>query len=60
MYYKPHNMKRDIKSFEADEDVSRMLERAKKDGIKTGFICNAALREYLRAKGYARKKDTAN
>lgn len=51
-------MKRAIKSFEADKDVERMLERATtQDGIKLGHICNEAIRRYLRNAGYARKKD---
>lgn len=59
MYYNHYTMKRAIKSFEAEEDVSRMLERATKGGIKLGFLCNQALRKFLTSKGYARKKDIA-
>jgi hypothetical protein len=50
-------MKRAIKTFEADEDVERMLERAARGGVKLKFLCNEALRRHLREKGYARKKD---
>lgn len=54
-------MKRAIKSFEADKDVLRMLERATgRDGIKLGHICNEAVRRYLHNAGYARKKDCKN
>lgn len=52
-------MKRQIKSFEADADVQRMLRRARAEGAKLGGICNEALRRFLREKGYARKKDLA-
>lgn len=48
---------RNIKSFEPDEDVARMLERARADGIKLKHIVNNSLRNWLQAKGYARKKD---
>jgi hypothetical protein len=52
------HMRRNIKSFEPDEDVARMLERAtQKDGIKLTHLCNRALRQHLRNLGYARKKD---
>jgi hypothetical protein len=50
-------MKRTIKSFEPDEDVLRMLERTRRDGIKLTFLVNEALRRLLTSKGYARKKD---
>ena len=50
-------MKRPIKSFEADEDVRRMLDRAARDGMKLGKVCNEAVRVFLHEKGYARKKD---
>lgn len=50
-------MKRNIKSFEADPDVNRMLIRAQRKGIKLGKICNKALRAFLRDKGYAKKRD---
>lgn len=50
-------MKRNIKSFESDADVFRMIERASRDGIKLTHICNTAVREWLTKKGYARKKD---
>ena len=52
-------MTRNIKSFEADDDVYRMLERASRDGIKLTHILNNAAREWLTRKGYARKKDLA-
>lgn len=52
-------MTRNIKSFEADPDVFRMLERAAKDGIKLTHILNNATRDWLIKKGYARKKDLA-
>lgn len=51
------HMKRTIKSFEPDEDVLRMLERTRRDGIKLTFLVNEALRRLLTSKGYARKKD---
>jgi hypothetical protein len=51
--------KRNIKTFEPDLDVARMLERAEAGGIKLKFICNSALRKYLTSAGYARKKDLA-
>lgn len=57
MYYNHYTMKRAIKTFEAEEDVERMLKRAAEAGIKLGFLCNQALRKHLREKGYARKKD---
>ena len=50
-------MKRAIRSFEAKPDVQRMLDRAARDGIKLGLLCNKALRVLLRERGYARKKD---
>jgi hypothetical protein len=64
--------KRPMKSFEADPDVGRMLERAcwatiQRSGVKlkvpSGLslkvVCNEALRAWLTAKGYARKKELA-
>lgn len=59
MYYNHYMVKRPIKSFEADKDVERMLARATREGIRLGFLCNEALRRYLRDKGFARKKDLA-
>ena len=50
-------MKRNIKTFEPDEDVARMLDRASKEGIRLSHILNNATREWLVKKGYARKKD---
>jgi hypothetical protein len=52
-------MKRNIKTFEPDDDVARMLERASQNGIKLSHILNCAARAWLREKGYARKKDVA-
>lgn len=52
-------MKRNIKSFEPDDDVSRMLDRAIKDGIRVTHVLNQAAREWLVKKGYARKKEQA-
>lgn len=49
--------KRNIKSFEPEKDVSTMLDRAFKDGIKLSHILNNATREWLIKKGYARKKE---
>ena len=46
-----------MQSFQADPDVLRMLERARKDGTSLAWICNKACREWLTEKGYARKKD---
>jgi hypothetical protein len=46
-----------IKSFEPEDDVLRMLERASADGIRLGHMVNTSLREWLTKKGYARKKD---
>jgi len=51
--------RRRITSFEPAEDVERMLDRARKSGIKLGFFCNEALRSYLIHKGFAGKKDLA-
>lgn len=48
---------RDIRSFEAEQDVGRMLDRANDRGVKTVFLCNKALRKLLTDMGYARKKD---
>lgn len=50
-------MRRTIKSFEPDEDVARMLQRANADGFRLTSILNKAAREWLTKKGYARKKD---
>jgi hypothetical protein len=50
-------VKRIIKTFEPEEDVIRMLDRACRDGIKLSHILNNAARCWLRDKGYARKKD---
>ncbi|HEX7652340.1 MAG TPA: hypothetical protein VF607_02465 [Verrucomicrobiae bacterium] len=50
-------MKRSIKSFEADEDVARMLTRAMDGGVKLTFLCNVALRRLLTERGFAGKKD---
>lgn len=52
-------MKRNIKTFEPENDVSRMLERASKDGIKLKHVINSACRAWLTKQGYARKKDLA-
>jgi len=49
--------KRDIRSFEPDDDVARMLARASLDGVKLGHLVNMGLRKILTEKGYARKKD---
>lgn len=51
--------KRPMRSFEADDDVERMLKRAKRKHINIVWICNTAVRKYLIEKGYARKKDLA-
>jgi hypothetical protein len=57
-YYMSYSMnKRNIKSFEPSEDVARMLERARRDGIKTTHILNNACREWLTKNGFARKKE---
>ena len=53
------HMKRDIRSFEAEADVAKMLNRAKADGIKQTFLINEALRHYLTVKGFSRKRDLA-
>ena len=50
-------MKRMIKTFEADEDVARMLNRATGHGIKLTYLCNEALRRLLIERGFAGKKD---
>jgi len=49
-------LKRDIKTFEPDKDVRLMLNKARRYGIKLGFLCNAALRAYLPTKGYGPQK----
>lgn len=62
VYYNNASMNkqpRAILSFEAEADVARMIARARKEGIKLGFLCNAALRLHLKEKGFARKKDIA-
>lgn len=53
----PEKLRRDIRSFEADADVGRMLDRASNQGIVQGFLCNKALRKLLSDMGFARKKD---
>lgn len=50
-------MKRNIKTFEADLDVVRMLDRASKEGIKMTHILNQGARRWLTRKGFSRKKD---
>lgn len=50
-------VKRNIKSFEADDDVAAMLARAEAEGIKLVFLCNTSLRKLLTDRGYARKRD---
>lgn len=50
------NGRRQIKTFEADEDVARMLGAASAEGVKLVFLCNEALRRFLTQKGYAKKK----
>jgi hypothetical protein len=49
--------RRDIRSFEAEPDVARMLGRARSRGVKLTYLCNNALRQYLTTAGYARKKE---
>ena len=46
-----------MKSFEADDDVARMLARAEQRGVKLVWLANNALRPFLIKMGYARKKD---
>jgi N-acetylglutamate synthase-like GNAT family acetyltransferase len=41
-----------MRSFEADEDVGRMLDRSSRHGIKQVFVCNEAVRRYLTARGF--------
>lgn len=49
--------KRNIKSFEPDADVAKMLDRAKENGIRLNHILNKAARQWLTAKGFSRKSD---
>lgn len=53
-------MKRTIKTFEPEDDVKRMLERAEAAGIKLTHILNNAARQWLTEKGYARKKEKSS
>jgi N-acetylglutamate synthase-like GNAT family acetyltransferase len=46
-----------MRSFEAENDVDAMLNRASEVGVKQVFIINSALRAWLTAKGYSRKRD---
>ena len=51
--------KRAMVSFQATPEVARMLDRARKGGVKLAWLCNTALRVHLAEKGFARKKDLA-
>ncbi len=53
-------VKRVIKTFEPDDDVARMLERAERDGIRLKHVLNNSCRKWLSDKGYARKKDVSH
>ncbi|MGH7941197.1 MAG: hypothetical protein ACREFR_09020, partial [Limisphaerales bacterium] len=39
-------IKRNIRSFEADEDVNVMLDNAQEDGVTLSTLCNLALRRF--------------
>lgn len=39
-------IKRNVRSFEADDDVNLMLENAQKKGMAVGDLCNLAIRAY--------------
>ena len=54
---KPTSTKRNIRSFEAADDVTDMLKRAEAEGVKLVWLCNNALRDFLTKKGYSRKRD---
>lgn len=49
-------VKREIKTFEPEKDVSLMLERARNCGVKLGWLCNEALRRFLKSQGYSNPK----
>lgn len=40
------NIKRNIRSFEADDDVNAMLDLAQEDGVTLSTLCNLALRRH--------------
>ncbi len=48
--------KRNIRTFEADDDVNKMIENAIARGVKQVFFMNHALRAWLTANGYAKKQ----
>lgn len=39
-------IKRNMRSFEADDDVNVMLDNAVEDGVRISTLCNTALRRY--------------
>lgn len=55
----PSNPRRRMRSWQADDDVDRMLGRVQAKGIKLSFYANTTLRKALLAAGYGRKKDGA-
>lgn len=51
--------RRPIRSYQAEPDVNRMLVRADREGFSASKVANLAIREWLIAKGFGRKKDTS-
>lgn len=51
----PTQEKRSIFTFEPANDVKHMLQRATENGAPRSFFINNALRDWLTAKGYAKK-----